>query len=236
MKKKSNLEAVKSMAKSFLYMDIQFSEIPVIIYHPVFETTVHPAMVNGDWKMLNLLNEEELSMARKAFISVLEKQSTIFNVTMLIRKPYQLCFLKYIRQYLSKEDRDKLLASVWVNVENPNQDANVSLRTAASWFRQANKKYLMDTDEFAYYEKLPQHLTVYRGVSVGRNPNGLSWTWSMETAKWFAHRFDIADEKGYIQMATVDKSEILAYFNGRDEDELVIDTSKIKERIEIVHE
>jgi len=236
MKRQTDLNEVKRMARIFLYMNIHQSDLPFILYHPVFETATHPAMINGEWKMLNLLDSNELNLAREAMLPVIDKQTNAFGVVMMIRKAYQLTFLKHIRTYLSKEERDRMLATVWVNVENPNQDANVSLRTAASWFRQANKKYLMDADELAYYERLPQHLTVYRGVSVGRNPNGLSWTWSLETAKWFAHRFDIADEKGYIQRATVDKSEILAYFNGRDEDELVIDTSKIKERIEIVHE
>lgn len=236
MKRQTDLNEVKRIARIFLYMNIQQGNFPFIIYHPVFETSTHPAMIDGDWKMLNLMNPEELEQAREAMLPIIAKQTDVYNVVMLIRKPYQLTFLKHIRPYLSKEDQDKTLATVWVNVENPNQDANVSLRTAASWFRNANKKYLMDADELAYYEKLPQHLIVYRGVSVGRNPKGLSWTWSLDTAKWFAHRFDVDDQKGYVQMASVDKSEILAYFNGRNEDELVVDTSKIKERIVIVHE
>lgn len=237
MKIQTNLDAVKSMAMAFLYMPIQETDFsPIVIMHPIFETGNFPVKVGDDWKMMNLMIPDELNLVRTQYEENIKQQKDLFGVYLLIRNSYRLTFLKHIRQYLSKEDKDKLLANAWVNSENPNQDSNVSLRTAASWFRQANKKYLMDIDEYAYYMKLPQILTIYRGVSVGRNPMGLSWTWSLDTAKWFAHRFDTQDKHGYVQMATIDKSEILAYFNGRDEDELVVDTLKIKERIRNVHE
>ena len=35
------------------------------------------------------------------------------------------------------------------------------------------EKILMTEEEYAYYQNLPQILTVYRGVAVGRNPKGI---------------------------------------------------------------
>lgn len=62
-------------------------------------------------------------------------------------------------------------------------------------------------------------------------PDGLSWTENLSTAIWFASRFNTDKDKGYIQKAVIDKSRALAYFNTRDEDELVVDTTGLQYEI-----
>ena len=78
------------------------------------------------------------------------------------------------------------------------------------------------------YKNLPESIRVYRGVAVGRNPKGLSWTNNLEKARWFSNRFNNENEVGYIQTVVVNKKDILAYFNTRNEDELVCDIRKYK--------
>ena len=80
-----------------------------------------------------------------------------------------------------------------------------------------------DEEEYEVYKSLPDKFTVYRGVAIGRNPNGLSWTKSKSKAEWFSHRFDKNNNIGYVQSAIADKQNVLAYFNSRDEDEIVVD-------------
>jgi hypothetical protein len=93
-------------------------------------------------------------------------------------------------------------------------------------FKKADKKILMTEEDYEVFMSLPDEIVVYRGVAVGRNPNGLSWTDDYEKAKWFSNRFNTEKEVGYIQKAVVQKKNVLAYFNTRHEKELVCDIRK----------
>ena len=129
---------------------------------------------------------------------------------------------------MSLKDFSHYLADAWVSSENPSQDVNCSLSLLISWFQQADKKVLMETEDYKVYTSLPEELNIYRGVALGREPNGLSWTADLEKAKWFAHRFDRGDKQGYVEAAIVNKAGVLAYFNTRDEDELVVNVRNLK--------
>jgi hypothetical protein len=66
--------------------------------------------------------------------------------------------------------------------------------------------------------------TIYRGVGgrgAARRIRGISWTASLERAIWFAKRFNL--EKPAVFEATVDKSLVLAYYDGRKESEFLCD-------------
>ena len=232
MNKKSNLGAIKQMAIAFLYQDISETEYsPAIIMHPVFESGFMAIQINNETKFVNIVeSKESLRLVQKQYEENILKQNSAFGVYILIRKSYRLTFLKYIKKYLSLEDMSELLAHAWTSSENPNQDANVSLRLICKWFREAKKDILMTESEYDYYNSLPQIITVYRGVAIGRNPDGLSWTCSRATAEWFANRFNTDVNKGYFQSMEIDKSLVLAYFNSRGEDEVVVDMIKRGEK------
>lgn len=73
---------------------------------------------------------------------------------------------------------------------------------------------LTGTDPWNTLAALKEPITVYRGGVK----QGFSWTTSLETAKWFAGRFD---GTGDIWTATVAKSDIVAYYDGRNEREII---------------
>ena len=99
----------------------------------------------------------------------------------------------------------------------------------ATWLVQAaDPMYLMSEEEREVYNSFENAAAVYSGVAVGRNPMGLSWTDNYEEAFWFAHRFDIAGESGYVQKTQVPRDKMLAYFLRRGEYELVVDTKGIE--------
>lgn len=230
MNKQSNLNSIKTMARTFLYMDIHLTPYsPAVVLHPVFETGFTMTTVNGEPKLVNMLNDHcALRTAQSAMRARIDTQKTVRGVYDVIRKSYKLTFLKYVHDHLSLSDMSELLADAWVNSENPNQDVNVPISLATDWFYQSDKSMLMHPDELAFFQALPQTITVYRGVAVGRTPDGLSWTCNLEKAKWFANRFNKEQETGYVLAATIDKSFALAYFNRRGEDEVVVDTSAIE--------
>ena len=232
--KKTNYQKVKDTALAFLHIPVEETNFsPIVVMHPIFESGFISAKINGEFTILNILeNEENLQKAIEIWTTNFNNANTVEKIYGFIRKSYRLTFLKFVKPYLSEKDFATLLADAWISSENPNQDANVSIKTAISWFKQVNKKYLMSEEEYEYYQSLPETFTVYRGVAVDRNPQGLSWTCNYKTAEWFANRFNTEDKQGYIQYVEVDKSLALAYFNGRDEDEIVLDTTKIKDKIQ----
>lgn len=219
MRKETNLEKLKNIAKNFLYIDVkgQDSELwPLIVQHPIFNSSV----VYGKKRFYDITKPEDLREARDEYCEAINTIKRVDEVVDFINKPYRMTFLKYAKEDMSIKDFSENLKYIWTTTENPNQDVNVSVSTAAKWFREADKNFLMNKKEQEVYANLSESITLYRGVAVGRNPKGLSWTNDIETAKWFAHRFDRNGKTGYIQYATVPKSKVLAYFH--EEKEFVV--------------
>lgn len=69
-------------------------------------------------------------------------------------------------------------------------------------------------------------LTIYRGESNKSTPleSAFSWTLSKEKAFWFANRFD--NKNPIVYKAEIPIEEVLAYFEPRNEEEIIIDFKK----------
>lgn len=221
----TNLNEVKNMAKLFLHLPIQTDKkIPpmLCVFHPFLTTSII-------YTKSGLFDAFENPDKLEEYYQYMEEEidkGDLYKIYVLIRKPYRLTFVKHCDPYLSEKDLAELFADAWVSTENPNQDVNCPLSYLIKMFKRCDKQYLMQEKDYKVYQSLPETLTIYRGVAVGRNPKGLSWTQNLEKAKWFAHRFDNDEKQGYIQVATAKKEHVLAYFNTRNEDEIVYNTKK----------
>ena len=71
----------------------------------------------------------------------------------------------------------------------------------------------MSPKDLWVYNNLPDEIEAYRGVSVGRNKDGLSYTMCKAKAEWFQKRFEREDKKGFLIHTIVQKKDVLAYFN-----------------------
>ena len=227
MKKETNLKEISDIVTSFLYTDYEIvNNIPpqIAIIHPIFESTIAGVPDGDNCKIVDFYNNDDnLQLVRESFLKRIKSSTNINGLYCIVRKSYRLTFLKFAEPFLSRNDMSELLADAWTTSENPNQDVNVKLSTIVKWLKNANKKVLMSEEEYEVYQSLPDKFTVYRGVADGRNPNGLSWTKNKNKAEWFSHRFDKNDSIGYVQSAIADKKDVLAYFDSRNEDEIVID-------------
>lgn len=221
MLKTTDLNGVKETALSFLNIDIKETPVsPIVVDHPIFESGI----IALKSEVINILTPDGLKKVKDSYTEKIKNSKDLFSVYIIIRKAYRLTFLKYVKSYLSIEDFSELLADAWVSSENPNQDVNCSLSLLTRWFKESDKQILMNEEDYEVYCNLPDQFQIYRGVAVGRNPKGLSWTPNYEKAVWFSKRFDREDKKGYVQAATVKKEKVLAYFNTRGEDEIVVNT------------
>lgn len=229
MLKKTNLQKIKEeVSIPFLYLDI-YSINDLFVLHPYLTSAfITIKDEDGESKLVNVVEDETAcSLWRTQIKGYIHSAKKFMDLYMLIRESYQLTFLKYAKKYMSLDDFSYFFADAWTSSENPNQDINCSIALLTQWFRNCNKKYLMQEEEYQVYCSLPDEMVVYRGVAVDREPAGLSWTQNLKKAEWFAQRFNDEKEQGYMQKATVRKENILAYFNRRNEDEIVVDVKQI---------
>jgi hypothetical protein len=138
----------------------------------------------------------------------------------------------FVAGQLEKDELAKAIADSWVMAEWPARQM-----TPESWI------FLIDQvlDENSYLTdeglilskaamKMPETLTLWRGCWP-EFAEGLSWTLDRERAEWFAHRFDFGEHegKGTLYEITIPYELVLAQFNGRNEDEYVIDSTMLME-------
>ena len=231
-----DIQGVKSVLK-LLFNAIKVEPIPrfpLFCSHIFTDSMAVYIPTKEGPKLLDLNHQENFELWREFIFEKIDKITTPFSIISMINKPYLLAYLKYSRDYLSKKTFSELLAYCWTTSENPNGDVNCSVAEVNSWFRHADKQEMMDEEDYQTFLNFPKEMTIYRGVAIGREPYGLSWTDDIKIAEWFAHRFDTEDKIGYIQEALVKKEWIHAYFSDRAESEIVVDISKVKKYIKIV--
>ncbi len=229
MLEQTDLTIAKSTARMLLELPMEITDGGLIVIHPYFTTTVAAAKVNGKMQMVDLTTEEGMNTAKKAIRFEIEKVDTYRRFLRMIRGQYLPVFFKMTKESLSLEDYSEFLSDMWITMEFPNADTNVTKAEFVSFFQNADKKLLMDKKEYAVYTALPEEVTVYRGVGKHGKVNGLSWTLDLEKAKWFANRFEPVG----VYKAKINKKYVLAYFNGRNEHEIVLDYRKLTDIEEV---
>lgn len=230
-----NLRKVKDAAIALLETPVKTTKLPLgegglteieLVVHPFFTGRFvcwNPD--NAEHPHLDILgSDDDMQEALRRYKGFIEKSESIDSILLLMAKSYRLPFFKLIQKALSPDEMGRMLADIWVGSENPN-DSMVPLSTLIKWFKQASRESLMDAEELAYYDSLPDEFTVYRGIGSKSNKKGISYTLSLEKAEWFAKRFQ--QKKGYVLAGTAKKKDVLAYFNSRKEQEVLIEPKNI---------
>lgn len=222
--KKTDLDSIKSTARTFLYLDIKETEFgDIVVQHP-FTNSGTVCFQNKDGhEFVNLLEDDNaLIRWREAINDRIEECENAYQLYLLINKPYRIAFLKYTVDFMSRDDMSKILADIWISTESPNLDPNMSKSKLVTLFRKANPSELMNEDELEVFNEFEEMVTIYRGVTSynANNIKALSWTLDYDKAEWFANRFG---EDGTVYEAEIEKAHILAYFNRRNESEVIVD-------------
>ena len=184
--------------------------------------------------LLDLRNPLDELLCKLYFHKLIDGAKDIISIYIYVRNPYKLLWFDLVNNYLSEKDFAHYIEDCWISEENPNQDVNVTKKQSLSWFKQATKTLLMNEEDYAHWQNLPNEVHIWRGVSIGREPYGLSWTDDYDKALWFKNRFNKKGdngeviEQGYLLEAIVPKDLIIAYFNTRSEAECLLDVFKAK--------
>ena len=227
MRKETDLEAVKGVARNFVYLDVRISEkVGFICHHPYIGQIATVVNENGKLVLKDVRNEKDLEDIRQNIIKTIDTVTGYLQFIHIIRPPYLPAFFKFTRRFLNAYDYSSFLGSMWTIVEFPNVDDNITASEFVKIFRRADKALLMDEDEQKQYSALPEEITVYRGIRGRGSLKALSWTTDMAQAEWFAKRWD---KNGKVYSATVDKEDVLAVFTSRGESELVVDFTELSD-------
>ena len=162
------------------------------------------------------------------------KQGEYEEILYLIERPWRVKWVyenrELIKTKLGVEAFYEIVSEAYNDTENACQLKNEALEL----FYYGNQPQLMmDSDEHEEFQKLPNELKVYRGVCLNQSDDefdfvGSSWTLDYEKAKWFAERRGFREnEYPLVYSLTVNKEDVLSYFTRRDEDEILVDYTKI---------
>lgn len=225
MLNETNIAAVQKVAVMMLNLDLEIdSQFEFVVHHPFFNSLFFTIRENRIPKSVLLTEEENLRKARETLEKQIRENENYMNFSFMINKPYLPVFFKFTEQYLSMKDYCSFLSSMWVLVEFVNTDKNVSPKQFLEYFKKAKRELLMEEDDYKRYQELPDEITIYRGVKPKSSTKALSWTLSKKTAKWFADRFE---KNGQVYQAKIKKENVLAYFNSRNEEEIIADFTKL---------
>ncbi len=121
-----------------------------------------------------------------------------------------------IQDRLSNKLYYELLGDTWTTSEYVSQYFD-------EWYEaftveRADRHYCMTPGERTEFSLLSESIRIYRGHTAD-NANGLSWTTDKDLAIWFANRFK--EDGPQVTEGMIDKKWVLAYFNRRNEHEIV---------------
>lgn len=222
----TQIQKVKNIAMKFLYMQPDVNPaLPILLAHPFFDSRAFPVRNESGYKLIDILeNEENLNIARKQIEESIHSSKTPFDIINMMRDADKRTFFYYISDYLSNKDYAVLLRDTWINTEFPHFDTNISTAAFKKMFLKADRNYLMKKSELKAIDEMPEEIKIYRGIK-GTYYKALSWSLSKQTAIWFANRFQ---ENGSVFKATINKKDILAYFDDTEEKEVIVNYTKLK--------
>lgn len=212
---------------------------------PMGQSLMHPLhyQVFGGiiWKQANATFEYKTKAVKEA----LERRD-IYKVCMLHERPWRLTALETMWKEgtINVHELRETLPHMWTDTENPRQFGRTPLRL----FRAAGFVHDRRTDPDDYESpaldnekvlpELPPILTIYRGTGYGEDP-GLAWSTDKGVASWFARRFREENPahrlsrvpgvgEPLLLLGTVRKADVLGWFTGRGEHEVVVDPRKVR--------
>lgn len=230
----TNLDAVKSIAKLLLNFPIHFDKDFPIVHHPIFRDRyiINREIYedNGAPKLLDICEKDNLKYATKVYSEQISQVKSYSDFLIIINKPYLGIFLKMTSNLLSKEDFASFLSSAWTYMEFPGSSRDeVTIDEYLSYFKEADKEYLMTDEERASLEDFPEEVEIFRGVLNDKESVSISWTVDRDVAEWFAKRFLQSGTSGTLLSAKINKKDIVAYFTRRSESEVIVDYNGVRD-------
>jgi len=200
------------------------NSLGAMIHHKLIISIMHHERLN---KTVNAQYE-----FKKAKVDAAKAEKDWSLYVFLHERPYRLdAFSEISGQWNDPASFWQLVGSIWQDSENIYQNRGQWLKLWSSTI--PNRSSVMDEEDQEALAALPETFKVYRGVSRAKAAQGLSWTLDYDKAVWFSKRaMRVVDSAGkpVVVEGAVQKSDVLAHFTGRNEDEIVILPQHVKDR------
>lgn len=229
----TDIAAIRRCAEILLYTDLKKTEIDFVASHPFTNMWfAYDPQTKGLWDLHDQTNADAWRRNLKELI----QRADLYQLFKMLNPPYILTFLKIVEGYMSASDLGMILGNFWFWIEQISMDPFVKGKEITRFFQRADKETLMEDAERKIYSNLPDMVTIYRGVTSFNKSRkkALSWTLDITKAQWFANRFDTGT--GEVWSMEVPKKRILAYFESRDEAEVIVDLYGYKGEMDIAKE
>ena len=204
-----------------LHMDL----VPFVYIDGIIPMIHHPLIVEFYSEMKNGLINKQYEY-KKTAIEKSKAENDWLKFIFLHERPYRFpAMLRVINEQKPiSEDYWKMVSSVWIDSENIFQHIK---EWEKIWNTQIpNRSSIMNDEERNTIDNLPDVVDVWRGVNIKKGVRGMSWTINKDKAVWFSKRFK--SKKSFLIHGQMKKHDILAYFTGRNEQEIVSLPKNIK--------
>lgn len=224
----TNLKIIKQIAIQLIYIEPQPISDSNFCKHPYISHSV--ILLPSTNESFNIFQDiEKYHLWQEEFTEDIRQRKNAYSIACLVRAYYMPAFFESIKDYLSEKDFARILADYWAAYGIIYAPKGKFL----PWFRKADKSHLMSKREQKKFNALPDKVTIFRGVDNPEYKYGFSWTLDKRIAIWFASRHE--DSQPYIYECTVDKMDLICYFEIRAEKEVIINPLVLKQyKIEIV--
>lgn len=189
-----------------------YSERPFpVLKHPLVFSVPHAQPLNA------VVNASFL--AKRNAAAQAKASGEFLRYIMLHERPYRLNAFESIQSRLAD-------AAYWRTLRRVYQDAENVEELPRRWRRallakRPQREAMMTPEERTFLEALPETLTVWRGASSPDELRaGFGWSLSERVARWFALRAPTG--RPLLAKGEVMKAHVLAYLDGRNEDEIVV--------------
>jgi hypothetical protein len=162
------------------------------------------------------------------------KEGDFEEIMFLIEKPWKIKWVYENRELILTKLGPKgfyeIVADAYIDIENACQFKNETLEL---FYFGNHPQLMMEDDEIHEYQQLPNEFKVYRGVCIKKSDNeydflGCSWTLNFDKAKWFSSRRGFnKDSYPLVFSLYIRKEDVLSYLSEREEEEILIDHTKI---------
>jgi hypothetical protein len=147
------------------------------------------------------------------------------KVLWLHEKPYRMSVFLQVRDRMADRDYWQALGSLWLETESPRGSGRVGGR---AYRRPRRSLPVADGRGRARRPRQPRRgggrLSRFHRPGRHRAP---SWTLNLARAEWFARRPIDRGAGRYLASVTVPKASVIAYFGGRNEQEIVLDPRQL---------
>ena len=195
------------------------------LFHPLVQTLFYSNFDDADGfnPLAAQLNEQLKSKKKRLAIA---DGNEDWALSLILHERYSRLQAFVDRCWMmAPEDYWSNLGWLWIDTENPSSEIDVWTMLFTNDV--SNRENIMTVEERKYLESQPDSIQVFRGYDhSGKHPlEGLRWTLSQDKAEWFARRY--SPDKPLLGVGEVSKDSVLAYFNGRGEQEIVVNPKDV---------